>query len=80
MQLPLKIFGTPRGKTITCNWCGSAFMHTGRAQRQFKKENFKDPVRCPLCREAVKAAKKARFMGKKARAQAQAPKQPAAKH
>jgi CxxC-x17-CxxC domain-containing protein len=38
-------------KVINCSVCGQEFVFTESQQRQFQKRGFRDPKKCPSCRQ-----------------------------
>ena len=44
-------------KTIVCKDCGAEFVFTEKEQQFYASKNFKEPVRCKACRDALKAQK-----------------------
>ena len=46
-------------KTIVCKDCGCEFIFTAGEQEFYKEKGFEnEPVRCPACRKARKAARR----------------------
>lgn len=39
---------------LTCRDCGKSFVFSEKEQAFFTQKKWKDPVRCPLCREKNK--------------------------
>jgi ssDNA-binding Zn-finger/Zn-ribbon topoisomerase 1 len=51
-------------KKIVCKDCGTTFDFTVREQEFYKEKGFEnDPVRCPDCRKARKAAQQQKGTG-----------------
>ena len=44
-------------RTLTCRDCGTQFTYTEGEQQFYTSRGFSDPVRCPTCRSAKKAAR-----------------------
>jgi CxxC-x17-CxxC domain-containing protein len=44
-------------KTLVCSDCGQEFTFSASEQQFFAQKGFSQPVRCPLCRAARKAAR-----------------------
>ncbi|MBP1920956.1 zinc-ribbon domain-containing protein [Youngiibacter multivorans] len=44
-------------KHITCKDCQDIFTFTVGEQEYYQEKDFNDPVRCPRCRKAKKAAR-----------------------
>ena len=50
-------------KTIKCKKCKQVFAWTAGEQHFYEKKGLNPPNHCPICRAAIKAAKKDRFRG-----------------
>lgn len=52
-------------KVIKCLDCAQEFAFTADEQEYYRTHQLVDPVRCPMCRAAYKAAKEDRFRGQR---------------
>ena len=53
-----------KDKIIVCQDCQSEFAWTEGEQEFYKSKDLEEPIRCPVCRAMLKAAKEDRFRGK----------------
>jgi DNA-directed RNA polymerase subunit RPC12/RpoP len=53
-----------KDKIIKCVDCAQEFAWTVGEQEFYKEKGLREPVRCPMCRAAFKAAQKDQFRGK----------------
>ncbi len=48
---------------LTCRDCGKSFVFSEKEQAFFAQKKWKDPVRCPLCREKNKKLRRDPYYG-----------------
>lgn len=53
-----------KDKVITCESCHQEFAWTADEQEFYNQKGLKPPTHCPICRAALKQAKKDKFRGK----------------